>query len=411
MSLIGKIITLAEGKLPSRVFRVRGSSGSNCRKVLAVRYPWAGWGASDYAHRSLVDKDRRSGLSVEPTPSRQEQARRILNIVNSNRLVLEARFPTRAETAFSRSGGGFNQRTWFEPVMYPKLATTGNQVVAPMSSTSAFLEIRDVPGCETYNGKACRVLARENNLTPIMEGGFIGSNSTDTWDRGPWAFSDERTRISGWHRKCTRICVYRNINAEALSYDPESWGGFDASSPDFIGRHKANWEFGGDDAYEPWGFTDILPHNVPGSVGGLTLRYNDYHFSPYDPAPPGYGHGGDGPVNANSDVPTLSSPHIMYMFGHFCRPWLNGSRHMSLYYGPFPGEHSLSDRREAFWPIFFPVKDKKITIVVEAVFYGYTIMELEVTTRPPDHTFIYGRRYHTIERGYGGAYGRAFIIF
>ena len=408
MSIIGQMIEIADERLPHRVLRVRGDEGADRRRIMAVRYPWDGWGDTYYARRSLIDSNRRSGLSVEPEPSRENMARKILNVVNSNRLVLEARFTSRAETAYSRMGGGFNQEGWFEPGYEPRLATSGNRTVAPMSDTSAFFEFRTIPG-STHIGRDRRVLAMYNDLSPVMHGGFIDYESDDEWNRGPWAHSDERTRMAGWFRKCTRICVYRDIDTETLSFDNETWGGFNASSPDFIGRHKANAESAGDNAYEPWGFTDIVPNDLPGNDYGLYLRYQDYHFSPYNPAPPGYSHGGDGPVNANADVSTLSRDHIMYMFGHFCRPWLDGKKYMGLYYSATPGEHGGTDRSEAFWPMFFPARNKKITIVVEAVFYGYAIRELQVAVR--DDGYVAATGYNTIARGYGGAYGRAFMIF
>ena len=403
----------------ARCVRVLGGvNDPEHRQVLGVRYPWAGWGHPTYAHRSLADGEYMP--TTEPDPTRLEQSRKVLNVINSNREVFEVGFPIRlALKKWNKDDEEmFVHPWWNEELEHPIASHNGYPCPLPMSAVSVWPHyrtdinqltpgnaLRPPPGQVPF-----RWFAVARNAYPKWPFDTdVEWDQVDEYPQGAWQYDTDPQALPhrySLRRRCTRILVYTDVGHNATQFT-RGESALDFTSPDYIGRHMAKSETSGDIRFRPWGWTDQPVPEWTEIYRGLLnadrrppLDYTRYHFSPYDSPPPGVTMGGDGSVLENADLSTISGMHLWAGFAYGGREWKKPFA-QSRTHGP---ELELSE-------VDFTRGVKTFDIVIEANFYDYAIYRGVIGDGVAEDGYKVITHYEKIEDGYAGAYGRMFVIF
>ena len=406
-SIINNFKGIADENLPARGFRSRGYTGINSRRIAGVRYPWDGWGAPTYAKRSMRNKS--ITVTEEPSPTIKERSRQFLNLINSRRNVFEVAFPYRnTMKKWNKEYDEIFEHWWWNDggIPHPTFTVQEGTVRSPVPMSGEANWLFEA-GVEGGAGDGPQWLYRAS----LPNGD--GWGSTEKWPRWYGTGMGENGQYVYTYnvkRKCTRICIYKDVGWNGLELN------FDPTSPDYVGRHRRTQddasralvaEDGGNRAVEPWGWTDVTaPFFLRPAVSKTPLSYADQIFTPWKGGPPGeeYGGGGDDGFSRH-DVSRLSISQINWMLQYGGRSW-----HQPLNMNLLPA----SD--------WVPGYLDTVDVVIEATFYKYAILARKIIDANngegqngcpilQDEGYALDPETGDPIRGFGGAYGRLFIIY
>lgn len=246
-------------RIRTRATGRQAAAAGTGRQVLAVRYPWAGWGADIYAHRSLFDGVGEPVYDTEPTPSRASMRNVLLTTANSKR----EKITWKHSHVWNNAAGAHQEDrpdSWWIEAANPHPINTGSVDYGsgtpylspqPMSDVAFYARRPD-----RYNDAATDWHQLAANLR--LPGIEIFHTPPAIGEEMSWSTYDVEPEIFHVRRKCSRVLCYKDVTHTAGVID------FNPTAPFAVLRRACGGNTPAvtvDKRWEPFGWADVLDYS------------------------------------------------------------------------------------------------------------------------------------------------------